>query len=201
MKYVRVHVSLAGDWISGGYRDAIPGSLVPSPAALPMEEFAGMSDKTLHQYQCFAGANSHQFDLMRHLLGEDYRIVHADPTSVLLVVESDQHVPGAFEFTPYQSTKDWRESILVAFERGFVRVELPAPLAINLAGRVEVFRDEGSTTTPASSFPVFPARSALLQQAMNFLGALTGEPHHLCSPEAALQSLIIARDWALRIQG
>jgi hypothetical protein len=37
----------------------------------------------------------------------------------------------------------------VAFERGFVHVELPAPLAINIAGRVEVFRDEGGTTYAA----------------------------------------------------
>jgi predicted dehydrogenase len=201
LRYARVHVSLAGDWISGGYLDAIKGS-APAPAAapLPMDEFAGMNDKMLMNYRSFAGAHSHQFDLMRHLIGEDYRFAYVQPSGILLVIESENKIPGTFEFTPYASTKDWRESALVAFERGFVRVSLPAPVTNNLAGCVEVFRDEGGTAIPLTTTPVFPARSALQQQAVNFLEMVRGNGGVMCGPEDALKSLVIARDWALHLQ-
>ena len=201
LRYARVHVCLAGDWMSGGYLDAIKGSLpAPPPAPVPPEEFAGMMDeKTLFNYRFFAGAHSHQFDLMRHLLGEDYHFAYAQPSGILLVVESDSKIPGTFEFTPYASTKDWRESALVAFERGFVKVSLPAPVVNNLAGKVEVFRDEGGTAVPMSSIPVFPARSALQQQAVNFLETVRGNKNVMCGPEDALKSLVIARDLVFHV--
>jgi predicted dehydrogenase len=200
LRYARVHVCLAGDWMSGGYLDAIKGSApAPAPAPLPMDEFAGMDEKTLMRYASFAGAHSHQFDLMRHLIGEDYHFAYVQPSGILLVVESDSKIPGTFEFTPYASTKDWRESALVAFERGFVKVSLPAPVVNNLAGKVEVFRDEGGTAVPMSSIPVFPARSALQQQAANFLETVRNGGGVMCGPEDALKSLVIARDLAFHV--
>lgn len=202
LRYARIHVCLAGDWTAGGYADAIKGSApAPAPAPVPPEEFTGMMDeKTLFNYRFFAGAHSHQFDLMRHLLGEDYHFAYVQPTGVLLVVESGSKVPGVFEFTPYASTKDWRESALIAFERGFVRVSLPAPVVNNLAGQVEVFRDEGGTAVPVSVMPVFPARSALQQQAVNFLETLRGNKNVLCGAEDAMKSLAIARELTLRLK-
>lgn len=195
LKYARVQVCLAGDWISGGYNDAIKGS-APAPAAapLPMDEFAGMNDKMVMNYRSFAGAHSHQFDLMRHLIGEDYRIAYTEPSGVLLAIESDSKIPGVFEFSPYAATQDWRESILVAFERGFVKVSLPAPVSNYIAGHLELFRDGSGSTSP-----VFPARGALQQQAANFLDVLRGKSGVFCGPEDALKSLWIARDWTLRL--
>ena len=38
----------------------------------------------------------------------------------------------------FETSIDWHESALVAFQHGYVRIELPAPLAYNRPGRVEL---------------------------------------------------------------
>ena len=80
---------------------------------------------------------------MRHLLGEPYHVTYADPSGVLLAGQSESGVAGAIEMSPYRTTIDWQESALVCFEHGYVKLELPAPLACNRPGRVEIFRDPG----------------------------------------------------------
>jgi predicted dehydrogenase len=199
LRYARVHVSLAGDWIANGYRTAIQGSAAGPPSPFPPEDHAHFSNRAKGQFFSFAGAHSHQFDLMRYLLGEAYRITYADPTGVMLAIESERGVPGVFEFTPYASTKDWREYAIVCFERGYVRVDLPAPLAVNRAGTAKVFRDDGGGTIPFATRPVFPAKSAMYSQAENFIALLRGENAPLCPASEALESIVIAQDWAMRL--
>ncbi|MBI4978538.1 MAG: Gfo/Idh/MocA family oxidoreductase [Spirochaetes bacterium] len=199
MKYARVHISLAGDWIANGYSHAMKGTIVPPPDPRPESDFTGMSKEARQKFGPFAGAHSHQLDLMRYLLGAPYHVKYVDPTGVLLAVESEKGVPGVFEFSPYNSTKDWREQGLVCFEKGYVKVDLPAPLAMNLAGKAELFRDNGGTSIPASTMPVFPSKSAMFSVAECFLAALRGEKTPLCTPQEALEALIVARDWATKL--
>jgi len=195
LQYVRLHVSLAGDWIAGGYDGAIIGTTVSAPIPFPNEEFPGMTDESVMKFRMFSGAHSHQFDKVRHLLSEDYRITHADPTGILMTIESTGGVPGVFEFTPYASSSDWRESTLVAFERGYIKVSVPAPVSNYIPGRVEMFRDKEGITVP-----VFPAQGALQKQAENFVAAVRGANHSFCGLQDAVKSQELALDWAQRLQ-
>jgi len=199
IKYARISVSLAGDWIANGYCGALKGCAAIPAQEFPPEDADGMSAVAKKAFSSIAGTESHQFDLMRYVLGHSYRIAYADPKGVLVAIESEKGVPGVIEFTPYASTKDWREYAMVCFERGYVRVDFPAPLACNRAGTVEIFRDDGGTATPLTTRPVFPARSAMFAQAENFLAALDGQTTPLCPAAEALEALVVARDWAMRL--
>ncbi|HEU5078799.1 MAG TPA: Gfo/Idh/MocA family oxidoreductase [Opitutaceae bacterium] len=196
LRYARVHVALGGDWTANAYRGTLTGKRVMQREALPADEFRGMSEAARLKFEMFTGTHSHQLDLMHHLIGP-YRIAHVDPSGVLLVVTGENGLPGVFEFKPYTSTKDWRENAFVAFERGYVQIDLPAPLAINRAGTVEVFRDLGGESTPITIRPVLPAVSAMTSQARNFIRFLSGESTPLCSASEALAALVTAREWAM----
>lgn len=197
MTYIRIQVSLAGDWIANGYRDALPGTVVPKSAAVPPDEFPGMDEPARKRAADFAITQGHQFDWMRHLAGEPYRLTYADPTGVLLVGRTLGGVPVAFEFTPFRSSKDWVENALVAFEDGYVRIALPPPLAIHLPGTLEVFRDGGKDGQASRTSPVFPRECAMHRQALNFLAELRGEASPLCDALQAQESLEAARQWSL----
>jgi predicted dehydrogenase len=138
---------------------------------------------------------------MRFLLGEPYRAVYADPHEVLLVGESASGVTCTLEMAPYQTTIDWQESALVCFERGYAKLDLPAPVALNRPGRVEVFKDPGLGATPQAITPQLPWVHAHRQQAINFLRAIKGEIKPPCDSVEALEDLRIARDYLRLLRG
>ncbi len=199
MTYARMHVSLAGDWSASAYRDAIR---TPIPAAATparrTDDRDPISDAAREKYLWTAGTHSHNFDLMRYLIG-GYKLTYIERTGTLMVVTSDTGIPAIFEFSPYQSTRDWREYAIVYFERGYVRFDLPAPLANHRAGTAEVFFDPGDGSTPTTTTPVFPFRSAMESQAANFIRFVQGQDHTLCCPNEALAALVLARDFAVAI--
>lgn len=206
LRYVRILMP-SGDFMQNGMSDLLTSS-EPMP---PMQADAPPSDmdaKTYEAYVSFVNYYIHQVNLLRHLLGESYRVTHADPSGVLLVTQSEDGVCGTIEMTPYQTTRDWQESALVAFDRGWIKIELPAPLALNRAGRVRAYYDgqprtnqddltyqEGSEYSPREVSPVMPSISAMRQQAINFVRAIRGEIAPLCGAEEALEDLRVARDY------
>ena len=76
-----------------------------------------------------------------------------------------------------------------------MRLDLPAPLAINRPGRVEIFRDPGSGVTPRTEIPQLPWVGAMWQQARNFTAALQGKMQPMCTAEDALKDICLARDY------
>jgi predicted dehydrogenase len=97
--------------------------------------------------------------------------------------------------SPYQTSIDWQETALVCFERGTVRLSLPAPLASNRPGRVEIFRDPGKSTTPETVVPQLPWIHAMRRQAMTFVAAIRGEGTPPCEATEALEDLKVARSY------
>ena len=91
-------------------------------------------------------------------------------------------------------TIDWQESALVTFDRGYVKIDLPAPLASNRPGRVEIMRDSGKST-PMTMSPTLPWIHAMRQQAMNFVAAIKGEMKPLTEAAEALEDLKVARQY------
>ena len=193
LQYVRITMP-AGDWIAGGFAD-----LITTDEAMPaLETEAPASDmdaETFGHYVEFVNYYIHQVNLMRHLLGEPYRVTHADPSGVLLTIESAGGVPGVIEMSPYTTSIDWQESALIAFEHGCVRLDLPAPLAAHRPGAVEVFKDPGGGVGPTTVRPTLPWVHAMKQQAINFVAAIRGGCAPPCDAAEAMEDLKVARDY------
>ena len=199
MTYVRILMP-AGDWIAGGFNDLIRHDgpypdLERDPPAPDMDEAAYKA------YTTFVNYYIHQVNLLRHLLGEPYTVAHADPSGVLFVGQSESGIPCTIEMSPYRTTIDWQESALVCFERGYVKIDLPAPLASNRPGRVEILRDPGEGDSPEAVVPQLPWVHAMRQQAINFVAAVKGKAKPPCEALEALEDLRVARDYVRLLNG
>jgi predicted dehydrogenase len=199
LTYVRILMP-AGDWVAGGFNDliSVPGNYPPVDRDPPATD---MDADTFKQYTAFVNYYIHQVNLMRHLLGEPYTVTYAEPSGVLLAGQSAGGVACTIEMSPYQTTVDWQESALVCFERGTIRIDLPAPLTNNRPGRVTFFRDPGDGTTPETREPQLPWVHAMRQQAMNFVAAVKGERAPLCEAAEALEDLRVARAYIKLLTG
>ncbi len=193
MRYVRILMP-AGDWIAGGFNDNL-SSDDPMPGLDHDPPPDDMDEQTHKDYIAFVNYYIHQVNLMRHLLREPYRVAYADPSGVLLAVQSESGVAGTIEMAPYNTTVDWQESALVAFERGYVKLALPAPVAHNRPGSVEALRDPGDGATPEVVVPHLPWVHAMRGQAINFVAAIKGEAPPPCEAAEALEDLKVARDY------
>ena len=193
LRYIRILMP-AGDWIAGGFTDLIT-SQETMPALdrdrLPRD----MDEKTRKAFDSFVNYYIHQVNLMRHLLGEDYRVSYADPSGTVLVVHSDSGIPGTIEMSPYETTIDWQEEALITFEKGYIRLTLPAPLAANRPGSVTIYRDPGGDGTPYRDSPQLPWVHAMRQQAIHFINAIQGETTPLCEAAEALEDLKTATEY------
>jgi predicted dehydrogenase len=199
MTYVRILMP-AGDWVASGFADLIRDS-APYPELEWDPPAPDMDEETFKQYTAFVNYYIHQVNLLRHLLGEPYQVTYAAPSGVLLAGQSASSVACTIEMSPYRTTIDWQESALVCFERGYVQLELPAPLASNRPGRVQFFRDPGERVTPETVIPQLPWVHAMRQQAMNYVAAVRGAATPPCEAEEALQDLEVAREYIRALTG
>lgn len=193
LRYVRILMP-AGDWIAEGFSDTIVSdeSLPEMKWEAPPDD---MDEKTYHEHTSFVNYYIHQVNLMRHLLGADYRLTYVDKNNVVIVVETEGGVTGTIEMTPFRTTREWHEEALIAFEYGYIKLSLPAPLAANRAGRVELMVDSGDRATPTTMSPVLPWISAMRQQAADFVKVIKGEMQPPCTAEEAMADLAVARDY------
>lgn len=193
LTYIRILMP-AGDWIAGGFNQNLAGS-DPDPRLEWDPPAADMDKATNDSYTAFVNYYIHQVNLMRHLLGETWRVNYAAGSGLLLAGESASGVTCCIEMSPYCTTIDWQEQALVCFERGWVKLELPAPLAFTRPGRVEIFRDPGNGVAPRTEIPQLPWVHAMWQQAQNFVDAVRGERPPLCSASDGLEDIRLARDY------
>jgi len=199
MTYVRILMP-AGDWVAGGFDELVnAGDEPPSLPADPPDP--DLDEPGRERYVSFVNYYIHQVNLLRHLLGAPYRPVFADRAGVLLVAEAENGVTGTIEMSPYRTTVDWQEHALVCFERGWIRVDYPAPLALNRPGRVTVYSDPGGGATPTTSEPTLPWVHAMRRQADNFLAAVRGERPPMTGAEEALADLEVVRDYLKLLDG
>ncbi len=193
MRSVRITMP-PGDWIAGGFNELINAG-DPAPSLdfdLPAPDLDAGANAI---YVRFVNYYIHQVNLLRHLLGEPYRVVFADKAETIMVGESASGVTCSLEMAPYQTSIDWQETALVGFERGYVKIELPAPVALNRPGRVEYLRDPGNGVQPMTQSPHLPWVHAMRQQAINFVRAIRGEIPPMCDSVEALEDLRCARAW------
>ncbi|MBA3709031.1 MAG: Gfo/Idh/MocA family oxidoreductase [Planctomycetes bacterium] len=191
MKYVRVAMP-PGDWMAGGFSQCIHTD-DPYPKSDQDPKPACMDEQTANDHESFVNYYIHQVNLLRHLYGEDYEVRYADPSGVLMAVQSASGVAGALEMATHRTTIDWQEHAFVGFEKGWIRIDLPAPMAIDRPGTVTVFKDPGKGAAPSTTSPTLPLRHAMRDQAENFVKAIRGETTPLCTAEEARFDLTIAK--------
>lgn len=159
----------AGDWMAHGFEQVV-WTDDPVPACEMEQDVTYWESAEMNaEYDSFVNYYIHQVNALRFLFGEDYEVTYAEPTKKLLTVKSESGVPGIIEMSPWVNTVDWQESYLIAFEKGWIRVDLPAPLAYNRAGTVTVMEDNGNADCPKTWSPTMPTIHAMKNQAMNFV--------------------------------
>jgi len=202
LRYIRITMP-PGDWVAGGFNDLVEGSgnrealknLESDPVPPDMEA------SVYAEYGAFVNYYIHQVNLLRFLLGESYKVSYADPAKVLLVAHSLSGIPCTIEMQPYSTTLDWQETALVAFDKGYVKVTLPSPLAYNRPGQVEIFKDSNNGEAPRLIQPQLPWVHAMRNQALNFIKAVRGEAPAPCLAPEALEDLKIAREYIRLLKG
>lgn len=193
LKYIRITAPL-GDWIAGGFSETIKGEgpeIKLDHDSFPLD----FNKETNKKYFELTNVYVHQINLMRFFLGEDYYVTYADPEGILLIGRSSSGVICCIEINPYETTIDWQETALISFEKGYIEVELPAPLALNRPGKVKVFLDPGNGEVPKEIMPQFPWIHALKYQAEHFIKFAKGEADAPCNAEEALKDLYIIMEY------
>jgi predicted dehydrogenase len=175
LRYVRYCFPI-GDWIANA-NAALIDTGEERPAMDVEEADAELAPDEESKFVLWTGANElvHPLNLLRHLLGERYRLAYAHVSGRLYTFESESGVPATIEVAPYRVTVGIEEEVLVAFERGYVRLR-PAPtLAIDRAGTLEIYRDPGADGPVERIAPALPWIDPMRAQAEDFLRVCRGE--------------------------
>jgi predicted dehydrogenase len=198
LRYARI-CFVDGDWIANADGDLIDAG-EERPHAASEEPPPGLDDDMLSALRTGANELVHPLNLLRHLLGERYRVAFAHASGRVYVFESESGVPATIEVAPYRATDRFDEEALVTFERGYVRLR-PAPaLAIKRAGTLEVYRDPGGDATPESAVPQLPAVDPMHEQAAEFLRVCRGEAEPTTGAAEAAEDLhLISEMVAMRM--
>ena len=151
------------------------------PSWLPRDLF--------EEYDWFLNVNVHLVNMLRHLLGDDLSVKHADLThrSGRAAVIEWNDVPVLLEMGEVESD-DWHEGIEVFFERGRLRIAFPPPLKPGAVARVEL------VTARASDGEVLPSLApswAFQRQAEAFVRDLQENRQSIASAQDSLRDLEI----------
>jgi predicted dehydrogenase len=191
LRYLRICYT-DGDWTGNAHGVIDVGEQPPPfPAEEPPPEFSG-DDEAVWALSTGVDELVHPLNLLRHFIGEPYRLVFVHVTGRLCAFESESGVPMTIEVSPYRVSVGFDEELLVAFEHGYVRL-CPAPsLAVNRAGRVEIYTDAGGAP-PQRVSPELPWVDPQQAQAANFLRVCRGEaPPPTDAAEAAEDLHLVA---------
>ena len=186
MRYVRVTMP-PGNWTSG----SLPAISTDEAAVYDRLDIpADVPDGAVEAYDGFVNYYIHQVNLIRFLLGEPYRVRFADRTGHLLVGESAGGVTVTLEMAPFELGEGWWESVLIGFDRAFIEIRLPAPLA-ETPGQIRTVREIAGSVV--EEIPQLPPVPAMRQQAATFLEVIQGSRRPPCDAAEAVEDLKIAR--------
>ena len=188
-----VRVSMAGgDWVAGGFfdlqgTDEHPQGLVADPCP------PGVTPDYHNKYIGMVNFYIHQINLIRCLLGTDYKVSYGEKTGRLMAGHTPEDALVTLEMN-YFNPGTWQESALVTFDRAWIRLDLHAPLTINRAGRLVVYRAASNGQPETTTEIGLPAQGAMASQAAQYVKALQGGETTLETAPDAMKDLIIARD-------
>jgi len=193
LTYVRILMP-AGDWIALGFEGRIDEGDPRSPMVLE-SAVERLDGPELELYRSLVNYYVHQVNFMRFVLEESFSVTYAGPAGIVMATESVSGIPGVLEMSPYRTTRAWEEEVLVAFERGYIKLRLPAPLAIHRPGRVEIYSDPGPPETPERREPTLEWEDAMHRQAATFIAVCRGDAAPPCTAAEAVEDLKVLRDY------
>lgn len=196
MTYVRVTMP-SGDWIYEHERPINKGDPTPAyegQAGEAAPEWMGDLGK---QYVSFINFYIHQLNLLRYLIGEDYKVDYVEPRSRILVAISDSGVPCTLEMAPCGHKNRWEESYRLCFEGGMINLQLPAPMARQRAGDVVIYKNSGfgAENGPQEIRPIIPQKWAFLEQARHFVHCLKTDSLTISPASDAIKDLEVSEQY------
>lgn len=193
LRYVRCTAAMT-DWIWGNEGPIKTGEPIPAYEGEKPEPPPGwMSEDQGKRYIAFINFWSHQMNLMRYLLGEDYDLVRVSPCGLLVTAQSRAGVPLAFELNTHQIKRQWNERFTLCFEKAELEAELPAPLHKQTVARVRV-----TTEGPNGREDLRPDLGygwSFAEQAKHFVACLRGEAEPLAPAADAVRDLELSEQY------
>jgi len=194
LMYLRIWCAY-GDWTQ---LSLPPLSTDEAPPAYPidMEKFPEwMSKPQIEKINWWLNFYSHQTNLVRYYLGEDYSFDYANhgDNGTYLLGKSESGVNVFMEAYPY-AHNHWDEGCKIYFEKATVEVRNPAPLAKQQAASVRIFRNEGAHS--AITEPVIQQLNAFDAQARSFVDCVLNGTPVLSPASEALKEVELAEELA-----
>jgi len=197
LRYMRVSMP-PGDWIHGIEKSVNLGDPAPSYEGESFEATPDWMDEgTSRQYISFVNFYIHQVNLIRYLLGEDYSLEYVDKAGVLLVARSESGVPVTLEMAAYNAVDEWHEDYFLGFDKGYVKVSLPAPMERKRSGRVEIYKSTGQGAVYER--PVVKPRWSMYEQARIFVDTVRGNRECISPAADAVKDLELAEDYVRQL--
>ncbi len=199
LNYLRATMPL-GDWIFG-MDLPIDKKDKASYDETPENPPSWMTKKQAEKYLFFIEYYIHQVNLIRYLLNEDYSVEYVDPTGKVLIARSDSNIPIALEMLAFSHkvANEWHEFYEAIFDRGKIKLSLPAPLARQHAGQVEIYKNRGKDSVYER--PVIPQRWSMLEQARSFVNAVKNGEKSISPASDAVKDLKVGEDYIKKLFG
>jgi predicted dehydrogenase len=131
----------------------------------------GMSKQEAGYYNMNINFFVHQVNLIRFLLGEDYRLTNAHPDGKVLWATTDSARAITLEMQTSQIPQTWDENYTIAFEKADIEMRFPAPLRMQHNAEVLVRRAIGNSYETVRP-NVAPPSWSFFEQAKGFLQAI-----------------------------
>ncbi len=188
-----VRASMAGgDWIANGFYDLL--TTTEQPSGLSPDARASHTTEDWHRkYVTMVNFYIHQINLIRLLVGNDYKVTFGDKTGRLMVGHTPDDALVTLEMN-YFSPTAWTESFLVTFDKAWLRLDFPAPLTMNQSSQLTVYRSAGKDSHASTTQVGIPWQSAMANQAAQYVSAIRGGQTTLETAQEAIKDLVIARD-------
>jgi len=162
------------------------------PEGLPKE----LSQEIGEIYNAFVNYYIHQVNLIRFLLGEDYEVTYADPSGAMLAGRSQSGTAVVLEMKGYGLRNDWEETYRMVFDKGKIDLCVPAPMARQHPGQVEIYKAFDDLATPLFERPSLPADWCFKMQAHSFVQCVKEGKPNLSPASDAVKDLEVALQYA-----
>lgn len=193
LTYARIWCCSPGDWMWHiepclGSDEPVPPYDTPGEPPQP-----GASEDDTRWVWGFLNFYSHQTNLLRYLLGEDYGVAHHESWSGGDVISavSPSGTRCTLEFAHF-GVSGWDEGFELRFEKAQIRGRVPAPLARQAATRLEIERMDESSGV---SLPPVPPVWAMRAQAEAFVAAVRAQGPEISPASEAAKEIDLA--WKL----
>ena len=196
LNYVRVTMP-PGDWIFGMDPPINRGDRVSYNSQKDEPVPSWMTDEQAKVYMILISYYGHQVNLICYLLDEDYAVEYVDPTGKILVARSKSGIPIVLEMATYEVVNEWHEFYEVFFDKGKIKLSLPAPLARQHAGEVEIYKNKGKNSLYQK--PVIVQKWSMLEQARFFIDAVRNKKRSISPASDAVKDLAIGEGYVKKL--